>query len=163
MRDHAAREPVRKRSTDARGAREGSPVLGLQRAIGNRATRSVLSRTPVEEDTQRKEATVEIDGLGTITMLSWSFDAGGTGKLRRDIFITSRMGALSPELAQAAARGKHFDTATLISGPAKITLKDVVIASYQTSTSDGDPIDSWSISYSSIEMSSPSVGSEHDQ
>ena len=143
------------------------PLLALQRVAGNRAARSILARAPVEADTQpdtqRREASIEISGLGSVSLLSWGFASTSQGPSggrvgNRDIDLSSRGGALSPRLLQAAAGGRHFDTAVLTGSRMTITLTDVMVTSYARGSGEGDLIDNWTINYRGIESNPTSGG-----
>ena len=160
MRDTVRASPdrasERKRTPAARTPAE--PLLELQRAVGNRAARTVLAREPVEADT-RRETTIELKDLGTIGVLSYSFGtsnsvggSGGRGEApaNKDINVTTEPGDHTPKLMQAATNGKRFETVVIKAPAITITLKNAFISGYHTGSGQ-TPTDSWSLSYESIE------------
>jgi type VI secretion system secreted protein Hcp len=89
---------------------------------------------------------------------------GGAGKVTiQDLNFTSRISKASPQLMLACASGKHIKSAVLTARRAgkpqaeflTITLRDVVVSSYQTAAGIGDesePLDSISLNFSQIQV-----------
>ena len=162
MRDTARSEPDRARPRERRSAPPelSHDVLELQRTVGNRAARTILAREPTEADT-RREATIDVDGVGVIPLLSWSFGVsnpttGGTGGRggeapKADISVSSEQGDHSPKLAQSVTRGKHIATAVITGRGVTVTLKNVYVSSYSVSSGGSASTEQWTLSYESIE------------
>jgi type VI secretion system secreted protein Hcp len=100
----------------------------------------------------------------TATVPSGPGGGGGAGKVTiQDLNFTSTISKASPQLMLACASGKHIKNAVLTArrgGKAQaefltITLRDVLVSSYQTAAGDGDesgPLDSISLNFSQIEV-----------
>lgn len=111
---------------------------------------------------------------GEIELDSWSFGGShsatlqgggraGTGKFDAQNFhFTATISKASPKLFEVCATGQHFKSAAIVARKAgdrpveylKITLTNVVIASYQQSAASGTsvPIDQVSLSYTKIQI-----------
>ena len=74
--------------------RTANPVLGLQRQIGNRATREVLARVPATKD----HGTVHVGKLPAIKILGGNADDWASGKDPYTVEITSKRGKHSAGL-----------------------------------------------------------------
>jgi type VI secretion system secreted protein Hcp len=99
----------------------------------------------------------------TATAPSGPGGGGGAGKVTiQDLNLTSRISKASPQLMLACASGKHIKSAVLTArraGKAQaefltITLRDVLVSSYQTAAGggDGEPFDSISLNFSQIQV-----------
>ena len=89
---------------------------------------------------------------------------GGSGKVAiQDLHFTSVISKASPLLMLACASGKHIKSAVLTARRAGksqaeflvITLRDVLVSSYQTSAGGGEeggPVDSVSLNFTQIEV-----------
>ena len=122
---------------------------------------------------------LEIDGIkgessddrhrGTIEIESFSWGLGnssvpgvGAGKVSfSDFSFTTILSKVSPQIMAQCAMGKHIPKAVMygrkLKGDAlvdyyKVTLKDVIITSYQQSAGGGTPRESVSIAYTSIQV-----------
>ena len=120
----------------------------------------------MEADTKR-ESTIEIEGLGTIPLLSYSFGVGGPGKRGRrgeeqpvhaDLNVTTAMGGHTPKLSEAAAKGKPFPTVVIKGAAVTITLKNAFVSGYSSGGGGAEPTEQWSLSYESIEYKYGSGG-----
>jgi type VI secretion system secreted protein Hcp len=101
---------------------------------------------------------------GEAVVPSGSGGGGGAGKVViQDLSFTSRFSKASPQLMLACASGKHIKTASLVArragkGQAEfltITLRNVVVSSYQTAAGGGDeggPLDSISLDFAQIQV-----------
>jgi type VI secretion system secreted protein Hcp len=108
----------------------------------------------------------------SLAVLSWSFGAsqggaqasgggGGAGKANvHEIQVTKTVDKASPLLFKACASGQHIPKVTLTLRKAgkgqqeylKITMKDVLISSYQQSNSGGErPVESLSLNFTKVE------------
>ena len=141
-RERAHGQPDRRASAPL-GRAAQHPAVALQRALGNRATRAVLARQP--DEPQVLASTVTLDGIGTIELESLSWGQNG------ELDVASKIGAHSPQLAQANAKGKSFDTVTILLKGRTITLKGVIIGDYQA----GGEREQWSLNYESIAYGEP--------
>src|ERR1700744_4931039 len=108
QRDHdRSQAPGQGRSQMQR--RTGSPVLALQRAIGNRATGQVLARKGPGKGTF--EHSVQIGKLGPIEVADSNIDAWVTKKDGADdLIITTVKGTHSSELRKLAESKTKIDT-----------------------------------------------------
>lgn len=118
-----------------------------------------------ESQDERHRGEIEVDG--------WSFGGalpgagqigagGGTGKFAALPFqFTAKVSKASPKLFQACATGQHLKGATLVARKSgerpveylKVTLTDVLVASYQEAGSSGSgaaPVDQVSLTYAKI-------------
>ena len=112
---------------------------------------------------------------GELELESWSWGeaqtgahasggGGGAGKVSmRDFAATAKMSKASPKLMLACATGEHIKKAVLVCRKAgkdqqeyyKITLTDILVASYQTGGSAGSslvPVDNFSMNFAKIEI-----------
>jgi hypothetical protein len=88
--------------------RSSSPVLALQRSIGNRAVAQVLARTPV------RTGTVQISGVGAIKVKGGNLDEW-TGKGAPDtVEVTSEKGRHSAKLEQMSTGRTRTDVKVTI-------------------------------------------------
>ena len=164
-------EPVQEHTTPAPPARTAADdVLALQRSAGNRAVSAMLAREPAPADAKAPPAaaaTAKLSGVGTIPLLSVSFDAGrgippptGRGGDReaagpREIVVTSRQGKHSSLLAKAAVSGGPM-TVEIVMGQGKLmlTLENALISSYSTSGgAEGEGgLESWTLNFSAMKQ-----------
>lgn len=115
-----------------------------------------------QDDKHPDELVIESYSLGAKTAgTSVGGGGAGAGKVSfQDITFTAPISVASPVLLQAAATGKHFKSAVLVAekGPGgkylQVVLTDVVVTSYvsQGSSSDAVPTDTFSLSFSKIEI-----------
>jgi type VI secretion system secreted protein Hcp len=89
---------------------------------------------------------------------------GGAGKVSfQDLHVVMNVSQASPQLFLACAEGRHLKTAVLTSRRGggrdrreflRVTLSDVLIASYQTNgqADDGVPVDQLSLKYAQIKV-----------
>ena len=111
-----------------------------------------------------------------IDILSWSWGetnsgshtggGGGAGKVSmQDFHFTMEYNKASPKIMESLANGQHFDDATLFLTRTdstggqleylKITMKDLLISSYQTGGSAGDddiPVEEVSLNFGAIKF-----------
>jgi type VI protein secretion system component Hcp len=168
MRDTARSTPARASATKRAPAAPGPghDALELQRAVGNRAARTLLSRETAEADTERDTSAIDIDGIGVIPLQSFSFglpgpgggSPGGRGREReqpqiRDFTFTCEHGEHSAKIMRAATEGQHIETAVITSKGMTITLKGVVVSGYSMSGAGGSgaPTEQVTLSFESIE------------
>jgi hypothetical protein len=173
-RDRASGE----RGTDARAAGERrrraqaeDGVLALQRSAGNRAVSALLARDgakPKEDDKRGaagSPARVTLPGIGVIALLSVNFggasapgstDRGGEGKTppTSEIHLSSKLGEHSPQLSKALIDGKPMDVEVVMAGgksTMRLKLGGAIVSGYSTSGSDAGAIESWTLSFQSLE------------
>jgi hypothetical protein len=109
QRDHNRSASGQSRSPDVLARRTDSPVLTLQRAIGNRATGQVLARKGPAAGTF--EHSVQIGKLGPIEVTDSNIDAWVTKKDGADeLVITTVKGTHSSQLRQMAESKAKIDT-----------------------------------------------------
>jgi type VI secretion system secreted protein Hcp len=107
----------------------------------------------------------EIDALAVSWGVSQATASGGGGSAAKavfdDLLVVARTSKASPLLWQYCASGKHVKSAVLTCrsrGKApveflKITLTDVLVASYELDGSEGEPpVDQIALTYAKIEM-----------
>src|ERR1700753_847835 len=100
--------PGQGRTPGALSRRSGSPVLALQRAIGNRGTSQVLARQPTGKGTF--EHSVQIGKLGPIEITDSNIDAWVVNKDGADdLVLTTVKGKHSAELKQMADSRTKID------------------------------------------------------
>jgi hypothetical protein len=127
------------RSPAALGRRTGSPVLALQRAIGNRATGQALARKGTGTGTF--EHSVQIGKLGPIEVSDSNIDAWVTKKDGADeLVITTVKGKHSSQLRQMAESKAKIDTldVSTVTGQNSwviVTFHHVVIRGYEEDAS----------------------------
>ncbi len=115
--------------------RAGSPVLALQRTIGNRATAQVLARKGPGKGTF--EHSVQIGKLGPIEVTDSNIDAWVTKKEGADdLIITTVKGPHSAKLRQMADSKDKIDTldVSTVTGQNSwviVTFHHVVIRGYE--------------------------------
>jgi len=135
-----------------------------------------------------KGESTDAEHEGEIEIESWSWGetnsgtstggGGGAGKVSiQDFHFVMQFDKASPKLMEAVADGKHFEEALLTIRKAggdaggepveylKITMKDLVISSYQTAGSSGEdvPVDSVSLNFANIKYEyTPQKGDERE-
>ena len=109
-RDHdRKRAPGQGRAQSGVPRRAGSPVLALQRAIGNRATTQVLARKGPGKGTF--EHSVQIGKLGPIEIVDSNIDAWVKNKDGADdLIVTTIKGKHSQELKRLSEGKTKIDT-----------------------------------------------------
>jgi type VI secretion system secreted protein Hcp len=142
----------------------GGNVLGVGGGTGPTFTINSPPETPSGKTLTLSLGSTPIEilgyGFGTTNGLG---GGGGSGKVAvHDISITKKMDVASPKLAQACVTGKHFPTATITVRKAgkgqqaylKITLKDVLISSFQTGGSGPNktPTESLTLNFTKIDF-----------
>jgi type VI protein secretion system component Hcp len=147
-------------------------VLALQRTVGNRAVGAMLARDATTAEAEPADAkspggsraAIEMGSLGKIALDSWSLSiSGGAGSFGgggwqkpRDMSLQSQGGKHSPKLAEAVAKGTHYESAVIDAGHVVYRMADVIVSSYQTGggekrDKDGSGPESWSINFAKIE------------
>lgn len=114
---------------------------------------------------------LEVEGIAQpIQVLSWSWGVtqtgsaragagGGAGKAQfKDLTVTKKLDAASPQLFVDAASGRHIARAALTVRPTRgsqeyvrYTLTDVLISGVSVDGSSGAPVESLSFNYGKIE------------
>jgi hypothetical protein len=109
-RDHdRSRAPGPDRAQSSAPRRAGSPILALQRAIGNRATTHVLARKA--PGTGTFEHSVQIGKLGPIEITDSNIDAWVSNKDgAADLIVTTAKGKHSQELKRLSESKTKIDT-----------------------------------------------------
>jgi hypothetical protein len=108
------RETDRRREAGGRQAhpsvreRRASPVLALQRSIGNRAVGQVLARTPA------RTGTVEVSGVPDIPVTGGNLDVWAGTEAPETVDVTSREGRHSRKLEQMSGAGTRTDVKVTI-------------------------------------------------
>jgi hypothetical protein len=126
-------EPRQTRSPAAAPRRSASPVLRLQRAVGNRATTQVLARKGGSEGTF--ENSVRIGKLGPIEITESNIAAWIGKQDVDDLVVTTAKGKHSAELQRMSESKSRIDTIEVqaISGQNSwviVTFKNAVISGY---------------------------------
>jgi hypothetical protein len=141
-------------------------VLALQRSAGNRAVSALLARSP--DDTKAKDdekgARATLSGIGTIPLLSVSFDVnrtpggrGGEGGAPppREIVFFSKIGEHSAKLTQAVIDGRPMEVEVILPGGGstlRLKLKGAIVSSYSTSGDRDDATETWVLNFQSLEQ-----------
>jgi hypothetical protein len=109
-RDHdRSRAPGHSGAPSSLPRRSGSPILSLQRAIGNRATAHVLARKGPAKGTL--EHSVQIGKLGPIEITDSNIDAWvSTKDGANDLIVTTVKGKHSQELRRLSESRTKVDT-----------------------------------------------------
>lgn len=151
-------------------------MLALQRTVGNRAVGAMLARDATTAEAEPADAkspggsraAIEMGSLGKIALDGWSFATsggagslgggghGGSQKKPQDMSLQSQGGKHSPKLAEAVAKGRHYESAVIDAGYVVHRTADVIVSSYQTGAGekrdkDGSGPESWSINFAKIE------------
>jgi hypothetical protein len=169
-------EELDRRRTDDAPAESGTAdrVLALQRSAGNQAVSAFLARSPdakpkEDEKTEAAGARVTLPDIGTIPLLSVSFNAGspvtgGSGRRERDrekekaggeIAFTSRAGEHSSKLSRAMLAGKGMAVELIMpggKGTLRLKLEGALVASSRTSGEGENAIESWTLNFESMEQ-----------
>jgi hypothetical protein len=105
---HRRHQPAASQAPPALRNRNSSPVLALQRSIGNRAVAQVLARSPV------RTGSIQIAGVGDIKVKGGNLD-DWTGTQSFDtVEVTSQKGRHSRKLEQLANAGTRTDVKVTI-------------------------------------------------
>jgi type VI protein secretion system component Hcp len=162
-------------TTRAGASAPASPILALQQSAGNHAVTQMLARDKKEGGGKAAPAkdtgsSADFDGELTVPLISTSWgkaqnpnDPGqGSGSMKNlhEASCTSAEGESSVTLMQWSASGKHIDTVVIdMSGIAKATLHDVIVASFHSGGGRPDEpgVDSWELSFgkADFEMNKP--------
>jgi len=127
-------------------------VLALQRSAGNRAVATMLARdaAPEKMDTSAT-GTATLTKVGVIPLLSFSM--GGSpplGKPQSEVSFTSKVGPHSDKLMKAFTAGTILDAEVVLTSGFKVKFLKAMIASYSTSSNEGEPIEHWTLAPTSI-------------
>jgi hypothetical protein len=147
---HARLDPDEREETEARRAPQApapafAALLRMQATAGNHATsryleQARLARAPSETQPppakeqprgEAGESTATIDGLGHVKIHSFQWDG------RNGVTVTMDVDGNGPVLSRKASGGERIATVTITNGAVTITLTDVLITSYQVSSSGG--------------------------
>lgn len=131
----------------------------------------VVSLPLLAADTSKRGGATVTIGADDLEVLSWSFGVtqtvavggggAGTGKAQfQDFHFVTRVSKSSASLFRACATGQHIPEVKLVARDAKgqsyyvVTLKDVLVTSFQSGGTNADdlPTDQISLSYASVEL-----------
>jgi hypothetical protein len=145
-------------------------VLALQRSAGNRAVSALLARSPDATKSKEDEkgaaaagASAKLSGIGTIPLLSVSFDVnrtpggrGGEGGAPppQEIVFFSKIGEHSAKLTQAAIDGRPMEVEVILPGggsTVRLKLTGAIVSSYSKSGGDPGATESWTLNFQSLE------------
>jgi hypothetical protein len=132
---HRVSDPRQGRSPTVVPRRTGSPVLALQRLIGNRATTRVLGRKD-DPGPGTLENSVRIGKLGLIEISESNIDAWIAKKADvTDLIVTTVEGKHSAELKRMSDSKERIDNIEVVSVTGKnswvtVTFKNAVIQGY---------------------------------
>ncbi len=148
------------------------PALAQQEEpVGVRANARILRPGVMPIKAIQGEMVLEIDGIPQpIEVLSWSWGVtqtgspragagGGAGKTQfKDLTVTKKLDAASPQLFVDTAAGRHIARATLTVRPTpgsqeymRYTLTEALISGVSVDSSSGAPVESLSFNYGKIE------------
>jgi hypothetical protein len=105
---HRRHQPAANHAQATLGKRPSSPVLALQRSIGNRAVAQVLARSPV------RTGSVQITGVGDIKVKGGNLDDWTGAQSLDTVEVTSQKGRHSRKLEQLANAGTRTDVKVTI-------------------------------------------------
>jgi hypothetical protein len=105
---HRRREAGRREADSSTLGRGSSPVLALQRSIGNRAVAQVLARTPV------RTGSVQIGAVGEIKVKGGNLDDWAGTEAPETVELTSQTGKHSRKLEQMSDAGTRTDVKVTI-------------------------------------------------
>jgi hypothetical protein len=141
------REPGHAHPSPAPPGRSSSPVLALQRAIGNRAVAQMLAREPV------RTGTVQIPGVGKIKVKGGNLEDWAGTDVLDTVEVTSEKGKHSTKLEKHATAGTRTTITVMISpankagddlnvgGGTELTIEDARIKGYAVK----DGVETWRV------------------
>ena len=146
-------------------------VLAQDEPVGVRAEARILRPGVMPLRAIQGDMVLEIEGIPQpIEVLSWSWGVSQTGSGRagagggagraqfKDLTVTKKLDAASPQLFVDTASGRHIARATLTIRPRsgsqeymRYTLSDALISGVSVEASSGASVESLSLSYGKIE------------
>jgi hypothetical protein len=148
------------------GARRGdSPVLALQRSLGNRATAQLLARKGAGSGRGTFENSVQIGKLGPVEITQSNIgDWLAHKSSAEDLVVTTTMGAQSSELKQMAGSKSKVDTikVQVLTGENSwtiVTFTHAVLSDYVADASG--KTESWkAIDFDGVHIERTSIGTQ---
>lgn len=148
--EDADKEHTRATRRERRENPDTASILALQASAGNRAVTARLevqrdpadqapAAEPANEGTTTASGTISIPEMDLVMpILSFSRQVQGPGERKSesgDVVVTIAMESLDPRISEAVAKGRQFDTITVVIGSrSTFTLRSVVFTSFQVSS-----------------------------
>jgi hypothetical protein len=153
----------RREDAERRAQPEPERLLELQRSAGNRAVSALVSRQPAETDAKKDTGvTVTLPKIGMIVaesvQMPFATSPGGRGSddkqpANREVVVSSFQGKHSADLFRAMLDGTPLPEVVIaMPGGVRMVLRGAMIGSYTVSEGRGEPLESWTLNFRSIEF-----------